>query len=257
MKHNVVIVALGLTILMLAAGCGSAATPVPPTATATMPPTSTPEPTDTPIPTATQRPTATLRPTATKPPTSTPQPTVDAPSGFKPIEGDGITLWLPESFEGGSMTGKDREVLLKGMAGLGGDFARMAEQFEAAADNMLFLAFNSEVNEQGGVNTVNVIEIPALSGMKPVTLASMLVEQLPNQIKGIKLSEVEAVELPQYPAARFTAQMNINNFMIKEAIYVVKAGDAIYLVTFAALDNEFEEWLPVFEQSIQTFTAEP
>ena len=155
------------------------------------------------------------------------------------------------------MSGKDREILLKAMSGLGGDFARLAKQFEAMADNLLFLAFDSKVNRQGGVTTVNVVEIPIFSNMKPITLAEMLVEQLPAQIKGVKVSQAEAIDLPQYPAARFTAQLNLNNAAVKEALYVVKADKATYLVTFAAALNDFEKLLPVFEQSIQTFSVNP
>lgn len=256
MTHGILRLTLTFIVVGLLAACGPTATTAIPTDTS-IPPTSTPVPTDTLAPTATRRPTSTLRPTATTRPTNTPQPTVSAPTGFKPITGGGVTLWLPDSFEGGSMTGKDREVILKSLTNLGGEFARLGKQFESMADNMLFLAFNSEVNEQGGVTTVNVVEIPIFSSMKPVTLAKMLVEQLPQQIKGITVGEVEAVDLPNYPAARFTAQMNLNSLSVKEAIYVVKAGDATYLVTFATLMSEFEELLPVFEQSIQTFTIEP
>jgi hypothetical protein len=256
MTHGILRLTLAFIIVGLLAACGPTAATAIPTDTS-VPPTSTPVPTDTLTPTATLRPTRTPRPTATTRPTNTPQPTASAPAGFKPIMGGKVTLWLPESFEGGSMTGKDREVILKNLRGLGGEYANLAKQFEAMADNVLFLAFNSEPNEQGGATTVNIVEIPALSRMKPLTLATTMAEQLPQQIKGITVGEVEAVDLPNYPAARFTAQMSVNNFSIKEVAYVIKAGDVTYLVTFAALEKEFEEWLPIFEQSIQTFTVEP
>jgi hypothetical protein len=256
MNHNIMRFILAFIVAGWLAACASASATTVPTETS-LPPTSTPAPTDTPVPSATRRPTNTPRPTATARPTNTPQPTIAAPSGFKPIEGGGITLWLPQSFEGGSMTGKDRELMIAGLKKLGGEFTRVATQFEGMADNLLFLAVDSKVNQQGGVTTVNVVEVPIFSSMKPVTLAKMMAEQLPQQIKGIKIGEVEAVELPRYPAAHFTAQLSLNNLSIKEAIYLIKADDATYMVTFAALADEFEELQSAFEQSIQTFTVKP
>jgi hypothetical protein len=40
-------------------------------------------------------------------------------------------------------------------------------------------------------------------------------------------------------------------------MYVIKTDDATYLVTFAAALNDFEKMLPVFEQSMQTFSVNP
>src|SRR5512138_85479 len=117
MAHNFIRSTLVFIVVWLLAACGAASTPAVPTETS-LPPTATPVPTDAPVPTATRRPTLTPRPTntprptATKRPTQTPRPTIAVPSGFKKLAGGGIALWLPESFEGGSVTGKDREIML-------------------------------------------------------------------------------------------------------------------------------------------------
>lgn len=262
MKHNFLRPALVFVAVGLLAACGTTGTTAVPTETS-LPLTSTAVPTATPIPSATRRPTTTprptgtARPTVTKRPTKTLRPTIAAPRGFKAREGGGITLWLPESYEGGSMTDKDRELMLKNLRSLGDEFANVTKQFEAMSDKILFFAFDSAVIEQGGVTTVNVLEVPIYSGMKPMTLAKLLVEQLPKQFKGVKLGQVEAVELPYYTAARFTAQLNLYNLDVEEVMYVIRADDATYAVTFATLAPDFKKLLPVFEQSIQTFTAAP
>ncbi len=257
MSNGIQRLAAALVFIALFAACTPAATPEPPTAAPTATPTATTVPTATPSPTATRRPTVTPRPSATPKPTNTPRPTVDAPSGFKPLTGDGVTLWLPESYKGGSMSGKDRAVLIANMKGLGGDFARMAEQFENMAQNVLFFAYDPEMNPQGGLTNVNIVEIPVFSGVEPATLAELMASQLPKQFKGIKVGEVEPVNLPLYPAARFTAQMSVNQVTVKELLYIVTAANATYLVTYATSAAEFDDLLPVFEQSIETFSLEP
>jgi len=256
-RHVVNSIVLCLAILILTAGCGPAATPLPPTMTATAPPTSTPVPTDTPVPTATLRPTATPRPTATMRPTNTPQPTIDVPNGFKPLEGDGITLWLPESFEGGSMTGKDREILLKAMSNLGGVYNDMVEQFKDSGTAFLFYGYDTVLGERGNLTNVNVVEIPMMSRMTPLTAAEILAQQFPKQLPGVKVLSTEAVSLPRYDAARLTLALTLKQAKLKEAFYLVHANGKFYAVTFAAGVEEFDELLPVFEQSIQTFTVKP
>jgi len=49
----------------------------------------------------------------------------------------------------------------------------------------------------------------------------------------------------------------ISGVVCKEVMYAVKNGNTMWLVTYATGVEEFEERLPVFEQSALTFKVQP
>ena len=214
-------------------------------ATATPQPTVTLPPTDTPTPEPTATPTP--EPTATLPPTPTPIP------GWEKFEGRGMELWLPESYEGGNLE-EDLEVIVSNLRLLGPEFEQMAQIIEQNPSLYAMWAFDSEVGSSGFLVNVNVITERVLSAITVDTYLDAALKQLPPQLRVL---ERDVLSLGDYPAGRIVVEFDMGAAVAKEVQYAIKDGGTMWIITYAAPEDEFEEYLPVFEQSVLTFRVEP
>ena len=222
-------------------------------ATATTQPTATSQPTATPKATETPRPTATLKPTATSEPIETPQPTLIP--GWKLIEGDGVTIQLPESFQGGKLTGGDFDTLVKSIKLLGKDFAQIADSLKSYQSLYLLWAYDSKVGKSGFLTNVGIARIPVLSAMKLETVADQITAAFP---KTLRVTSQEAVKNLSYSEAmKLTVEATLFNKSIKEAAYLLKDKNTVWMIVFATGGTEFKDRTTMFEQSIKTIAPVP
>lgn len=228
---------IGLALFSVACG-GPQTAPVPPTPTPTPIP---PRATSTPVP-----PTATPTPV---PPTPTPTPI----PGWEKFEARGIEMWLPESYEGGD-PGQDLDVIVEKLRTLGPDFVQMAQMIEQNPSAFALWAFDSDVGDSGFLTNVNVVTERVLSAMTVETYSDMMVRQLPSQFRVV---ERGIVSLDHYQAERVLVETSIMGVEIKQVMYVIKEGNAIWIVNFSTGADEFERRLPAFEQSMRTFKIQP
>lgn len=213
--------------------------------------TPTPQPTYTPIlPTATSKPTATPRPTPTWQPTPTPPPTASSIPGWEKFAGGGVELWLPDSFEGGNLY-EDLEVIVEKLKALGPNFRQMAQMLEQNRSAFVLWVFDSQVGDTGGLTNVTVAKEKVLSVITIDTYLKALVQQLPSQFRVI---DQKVMSRNPYPVAQVVVEGTIFSFQAKEILYIVKVDNTIWLIMFATDANEFDRRLPIFNQSIRTFT---
>ncbi len=238
------VVFICLLLLSTTLGCGQVATPTP-TATSTGTPTATPTSTATLTPTAT--PTSTDTPTVTLTPTATPMP------GWEKFEGGGVELWLPESYEGGDLS-EDVEVIVERLRSFGPDFEQMAQSIEQNPSMYVMWAFDSEVGESGFLTNVNVGKERILSAMTIDTYLDAALGQFPALLQ---VTERDIVTLTDHEAGRLVIEFEIHGVAVKEVLYAIKEGTTMWLITFATGAGEFDQRLPVFEQSALTFAIQP
>jgi hypothetical protein len=250
-----------LLSLSTALACGQAAKPEP---TAAPEPTAVPrivspeptrvlEPTATPQPTAVPQPTATSEPTAIPEPTATPLPAATAIPGWEKFEARGVALWLPESYEGGNLE-EDIDVIVGGLRGLGPDFEQMAQIIEQNPTLYVIWAFDSKVGDSGFLTNVTVTTEKVFSAMTIDTYLDAAVGQLPAQFQVV---ERDTVSLNGRQAGRLGIEFSISGVVGQEVMYVIKDDSTMWVITYATGAAEFEQRLPVFEQSASTFTIQP
>jgi hypothetical protein len=221
-KHSFLI-AVTLTLLL---ACGITDQFGEPTPTATYPPISL---TDTPVSTLTLK------------PTSIP--------GWKKFKGGGVVLWLPESFEGGDLS-EDLEWILERMAELGPEFERYSQVVAENPDAFIIYALNSSKGPDGFITNVNVFKEQVPSS---ITL-NLYINEIRNQVTDfLHIVNTETLTINQYDAGKIEVEYELEGRSVHQVMYLFIQSSFVWGVTFSTSSVEFDQWLPIFEQSIATF----
>jgi hypothetical protein len=212
--------------LLLLTGCGIADLISPPTATP-VPPTATPVP-----------------------PTPTPEP--EGPAGWEKFEGQGFSLWLPESFEGGSLA-ENLDVILEVIEGLGPDFAFLADTLTQNQDLFVIYAFDTILAADGTTTNVNVTMVEASPDITMDDYVAAVTSQLPAIMT---ITDSETLTINGYDAARLELHYELEGSQLGQVMYGIKDGGNFWAVTYTCSETAFGEFNSVFEESIGTFEIE-
>ena len=181
-----------------------------------------------------------------KAPTPTPIP------GWEKFSGGGIELWMPESFEGGDLA-NDLDVVVERLQSLGPAYENLAKIIEQNPSAIVLLVYDTKLGSTGFLTNVNVVKEQVVSAM---TLG-MYLEGSSKQMAsyGFKVNEQKIIRLDNYQAGRLVIQADA--LKAKEAIYVIKVKNTMWVITYAAGIAEFSARLPAFDQSANTIYITP
>jgi hypothetical protein len=196
---------------------------------------------------------ALLQPTVTPQFTATPQPTNTPIPGWEKFEGRGVELWLPESFEGGNLD-EDLDLIVERLKGLGPEFEQLSQTLDQNRSVFALWAFDSKVGEQGSLTSANITTEQVLSVITIDIYLDAVEKQFPP---GFAVRERDIVQLGDREAGRLIADFTVSGVSGNQLLYVVKDGNNIWVISYGTSVDEFEERLPVFEQSAQTFSIQP
>lgn len=183
--------------------------------------------------------------------TQTLQPT--AIPGWEKFEGEKIELWLPESYEGGNLQ-EDLDVIAANLRRLGPDYEQMAQFIEQNKDLFVLWAFDSDIGSSGLLTNVNVTTERVVSAVTIDSYLDATIAQLPPQFQVV---EREKISLDRHQAGKLVTEFTIAGIEGKQALYVIKDGTTVWVTVFTTGAEEFEQRLPVFEQSINNFWVRP
>lgn len=179
-------------------------------------------------------------------PTATPIP------GFEKFEGKGMELWLPDSFEGGKLTGDDLQIIIDRLNELGPEFEQTTQAIKNNPDLYLLWTFDGPSAETGFLTNVNVTTEKVLSAIDLDAYLDAVEKQLPPQFV-IKSRDI--VTVAGQPAGR--VETDLADFGARQLIYIIKHDNRIFAVTYTTASEEFDQRRASFEQSIQTFVEVP
>ena len=182
------------------------------------------------------------------PATATPIP------GWEKFEANGIAIWLPESYEGGSLGEGDVDVLTQKVRGLGPEFEQIAQMVEQNPSAYVLWMFDSVVGNPYFLTNVSISKERILSAITIDSYLDVTLKQLPSQIQVLERS---IIPLGNRQAGRLIVGMALPNYTAREIMYIVKEGNTMWLIAFATSAEEFDERQPTFEQSAHTFTIQP
>ncbi|MFO8102399.1 MAG: hypothetical protein R6U37_09605 [Dehalococcoidia bacterium] len=174
--------------------------------------------------------------------------------GWEKFEGEGAQLWLPQSYEGGD-PGKDAAAIAESLRGLSPDFEQMAQVIEQNPSMYVIWAFDSEAGGTGFLTNAAVTQETVSASTIDAYLDDVL-NHLPLHLY-FKVLERDMVTLGGSKAGRLVLEFANYGVAGKEVVYALKDGSTMWVLTFATGAAEFEERLPVFEQSALTFTTQP
>jgi hypothetical protein len=179
-------------------------------------------------------------------------PTPTAIPGWEKFSGGGIELWMPESFEGGDLA-NDLDVIVERLRSLGSSYEKLADIIEQNPSAIVLLVYDTKIGATGFLTNVNVVKEKVVS---TVTL-DLYLESSSKQLTsyGFKVSEQKIIQLDNYEAGRLVVQAD--TLQAKEAIYVIKVKNTVWVITYAAGIAEFSARLPIFEKSANTIQIQP
>ena len=186
---------------------------------------------------------------ATDTPVSTPTPI----PGWSEFTAENISLWLPDSFEGGDIK-NDLDVVVGNLRSLGPDYEQIASMIESNPSVFLIWAFDSNLGPGGFLTNVNMTHEQVLSTVTTDVYAEAMSKQLPASFT---ISSQNKVQLGQNEATQLLVDMNESGITAKQVVYIIKNDNTIYCLTYSTSSDEFEDRFPVFKQSANTFTITP
>ncbi len=251
-NHNALYILLVSMLLLGSCSPQPAVTPAAETQAPTVPSATVPIfSTATPVPTITPFPTRT--PTSTPEPTSTslPLPTAEPVTGYARFQGKGMEIWLPDSYIGGNLD-TDLDIILANIQKAGSEFNATADLINRNRELFSLWAFDQKIGNSRFMTNVNVIRQTVLSSVTLQIYTEANAQSLPSDFK---VTETSYRDFGPYKGSRMLLSATIQNIKIKEAIYILQDGATMWVVTYGTSDGEFEERLPSFEKSIETFRS--
>lgn len=187
-------------------------------------------------------------PTATPEPTPTPKP--QGFPGWEKFEGGGISLWLPESFEGGDIS-QDMDLILDVINNLGPDFEQVGQLIAQNPDAFVIYVFDIDPDNMQFITSVNVTRERTLSAVQLSDYLDAALSQFPEVMT---VTEAGLTNVGDYDAARVVLQYSIEGIEIAQLIYIFKSGSTFYNIAYSTSGAEFYDRLPEFEQSASSIT---
>lgn len=182
--------------------------------------------------------------------------------GWIVIKGEGVTLFLPQSFVGGN-PGRDLDKITEQLKAIDPSYEQKILGITQNPTAIALLAFDTQNNKDlANNNSSSTTNIPTLTNInitsqvipKDATMIS-LVEQSSQQIaKSYQLSEHKVINIKQGEIGQIIAMIPNVNPPIKQLFYLVPSVDQkkVWLVTYTTTSKEFDRLLPMFRESIET-----
>lgn len=180
-----------------------------------------------------------------------PQPSLTPIPGWKEFSAPGVSLWLPDSFQGGDLE-NDLDLITEQLKSRGAEYEAVAKMIEQNRSAFIIWAFDSNLSPGRPLANVNLVKERVLSAVNPENYVDAIQSQLPSDFS---ITERKKIKLEHYEALRLIIEMREPS--IKEAMYIIKSGNTMWVVTYATGADEFEARLPIFEQSANTLRVEP
>jgi hypothetical protein len=189
--------------------------------------------------------------------TTSPQPpevssNVDAQSDWKTIEGEGVSLSLPSYYEGGNPSTDLEEIEAK-LSELGPEYSQQIDAIRQNPAAIALLAFDPQMTTPGQVTNVNIIPVVKPEG---VTLQDFVAKTAEQLSAGVEVIEQGVVQVNNNDVGRIIAQDEVGGAVVKPLMYFIPDEERFWVAIYATTANEFEQRLPDFEKSIQSFNVQ-
>jgi hypothetical protein len=179
-------------------------------------------------------------------------PTPTAIPGWEKFEGKGVSLWLPDSFEGGNLE-EDVATIVEKLKTLGSQYDQVATIIEQNKTMFALWVFDSVVGDEGVLTNVNITTEKVTSAISIDTYLDAATGQFPAEFSVVQR---DLITVNGMDAGRLQVDYNSGGVVVKEVMYSIKKGNTIYNITYATGEDEFDQRFPIFEQSAQTFNID-
>jgi hypothetical protein len=172
--------------------------------------------------------------------------------GWEVFTGEGVELWLPDSFEGGDPIQR-REELIEMVRSLGPEYDSYLQAVESSPTGMVLVCFDLEVS--GTIVGITKRDIPAELSLDQYL--DGLSEALVTEIPGTSIVERSIKQFDRFDAGRLVIEFDTGEAVSRQLTYIVLEGGIVWTISYASPLDQFTELVPVFEESIASFKYSP
>jgi hypothetical protein len=179
-------------------------------------------------------------------------PTITPVPGWHMLEYSGFQIWLPGSYLGG--TNQTINTVVPQLTEKDPAYAKIAESLKLRGTP--FLIFAVDTSSRTDSVTYMLVANERLS--RPLDISSyldLIAQNLTAQSSLFQIQKKEVLPSNRYPTGRIIVEINtLESGDIKQVVYAVKNGGAIWQISFTTPADEFDQRSPVFEQIARSAT---
>ncbi len=197
--------------------------------------------------------------------TGTPRP------GWVAIKGEGVALFLPQGFVGGN-PGRDLDKITEQLKAIDPNYEQKLLGITQNPTAVALLAFkyafdtstiepqntkdwsiSGNIPAPNNIATINV-NITNQSLPKEASLNSIMESSSQKIAKIYQVSEQKIISIKQQDGARIIAATPNSKPAIKQVFYLIPKTEQkkLWVVTYTTLSQDFDSFLPMFTESIET-----
>lgn len=177
-----------------------------------------------------------------------PVPLPVIPEGWEVMQGDGISLALPDGYIGGELT---EEVINLIDEALDPEFDSLIDGIRQDPDFYALWLFDDTDTDPNFVTNVNAVTTDMGSPMPLSAIADQVISSLPE---GMTVVGNEDFPHDVGPAIRLTLDTNLEGIVSSQVAYlIISANRNLWVLTYSTSPDQFEERLPIFDESARTF----
>jgi hypothetical protein len=209
-------------------------------------------------------PTLTLAPSPTPKITSTPWPAAEPIPDWGKFEfaGSKASLWLPNSYQGGDPIAYP-EIVMMTVEVFSSDqaFNQSVEEMISNNPALTFFAFDTTATESARI----VFVIPEPADPDPTLTMDDYLDALMETARkdGMRLVGRDIIALDHFEAGQLAMEFRVptgpeNQYAnVRMVVYLVQVDDTIWSIAYRTGREEFDDFLPVIETSINSFHVQP
>jgi hypothetical protein len=176
-------------------------------------------------------------------PTSAPVP------GWQKIEDSDYEIYLPESYVGGN-TSQNLAEIVTNLRKLGGNFKWAADTIEQNPGIYELYATDSNVGPSGFVTNLSITTETILPSFSLEAYMSSASAGLPAQFQ---IVDKKTMVINGYEVGQIIVEFELSGLKGKELMYIFRGESSVWVMTFAAMADEYDSRLLEFVQIADSF----
>lgn len=178
-------------------------------------------------------------------------------AGWNRFHADDVELWLPPSWDGGSPSEGDLDLIIERLRNIGGNYEGLAALVEQQTEAILLLMIDQTVGRSAFLTNVTLAEQDVPSAVSIETFLSASANAIRDYLAdNVTVITQERVSLAHFESAgRLVMELDVQGQLAASVLYAARDGSRVLLLTFSTHSGELGERGPIFEKSANTLKA--
>ncbi len=175
--------------------------------------------------------------------------------GWHVLNGNGVSLWLPNSFEGGNPKTNGNQILNR-LQGLGSNFDSLAQTLRSGQKVFNLLAYDTITEDSGLITNVLIDEEIVPENINIESYLDTLAGHLPSEFQIIEKVTIPSPSNQYSEEGYLKSTINTPKGKVMQVIYVIRKDGSIWRLVFTTPESEYAQRATIFEQSMHSVTIQ-